>query len=141
MLERGLTKILLLLLLHTAPTAKVGGMISTNFSDTSAVLYGTMHDWRQPDRRSRDGSVIKTRQGPRKSSAGCNLNDLFVGSEGTLRIIAEHVLLGSVSTLSRDSQLLESASKDENDILITLVLGYMDHRLILAADMENLMDA
>jgi D-lactate dehydrogenase (cytochrome) len=36
-----------------------------------------------------DGTIIKTRQRPRKSSAGYNLNHLFCGSEGTLGLITE----------------------------------------------------
>jgi hypothetical protein len=31
-----------------------------------------------------DGSIIKTKRRPRKSSAGYNLNGIFVGSEGTV---------------------------------------------------------
>ncbi|KJZ78397.1 hypothetical protein HIM_02435 [Hirsutella minnesotensis 3608] len=39
-----------------------------------------------------DGTVIKTRHRPRKTSAGYNLNGLFAGSEGTLGIITEITL-------------------------------------------------
>ncbi|KJZ68611.1 hypothetical protein HIM_11999 [Hirsutella minnesotensis 3608] len=39
-----------------------------------------------------DGTVIKTRHRPRKTSAGYNLNVLFTGSEGTLGIITEITL-------------------------------------------------
>ncbi|RHZ60128.1 uncharacterized protein CDV56_108443 [Aspergillus thermomutatus] len=69
-----------------APSAKIGGMISTNCS-------GTMRDWViNLTVVLADGSVIKTRRRPRKCSAGYNLNGLFVGAEGTLGIITEATL-------------------------------------------------
>lgn len=39
-----------------------------------------------------DGTILKTRRRPRKSSARYNLNSLFVGSEGTLGFVTEATL-------------------------------------------------
>ncbi|KAH6663273.1 hypothetical protein F5X68DRAFT_271660 [Plectosphaerella plurivora] len=83
----------LFLPLDPSPTALVGGMISTNCSGTNAMRYGTMKDYvLNLTVVLADGSIIKTRHRPRKSSAGYNLNALFTGSEGTLGIITEATL-------------------------------------------------
>lgn len=39
-----------------------------------------------------DGTIIKTRQRPRKSSAGYDLTRMFIGSEGTLGLVTEATL-------------------------------------------------
>ncbi|KAJ1336041.1 D-lactate dehydrogenase (cytochrome) [Microdochium nivale] len=75
------------------PNARIGGMVGTNCSGTNAVKYGTMKDWViNLTIVLADGTIIKTRRRPRKSSAGYNLNGLFVGSEGTLGIVTEATL-------------------------------------------------
>lgn len=75
------------------PGAQISGMIGTGCSGTNAYRFGTMRE----NTLSltvvlADGTILKTKQRPRKSSAGYNLTQLFIGSEGTLGIVTEAVL-------------------------------------------------
>lgn len=79
--------------LDPSPTASIGGMVSTNCSGTNAMRYGAMKDWvLNLTVVLADGSVIKTRRRPRKTSAGYNLTTFFVGAEGSLGIVTEVTL-------------------------------------------------
>ncbi|KAJ5806945.1 hypothetical protein N7474_010537 [Penicillium riverlandense] len=49
-----------------------------------------------------DGTIIKTRQRPRKSSAGYDLTKIFIGSEGTLGLITEATLKLTVKPQSQN---------------------------------------
>ena len=78
--------------------ASLGGMAATSASGTMAVRYGTM--------RTvitgltvvlASGEIIKTGTRTKKTSAGYNLTNLFIGSEGTLGILTEiHLRLSPI---------------------------------------------
>lgn len=83
------------------PGAMIGGMVGTGCSGTNAYRYGTMREWvLSLTVVMADGTVIKTRQRPRKSSAGYDLTKIFIGSEGTLGLVTEAVLKVTTKPIS-----------------------------------------
>lgn len=104
------------------PGAQIGGMIGTSCSGTNAYRYGTM---RQNVVNLTvvlaDGTVVKTRQRPRKSSAGYALTELIVGSEGTLGIVTEATLkIYPIPPIYRVGVMTFAKIKDATDTVHSL---------------------
>ena len=69
--------------------ATLGGMVATDASGTTTIRYGGMkHNVLNLHAVLANGDTIITGSAARKSSAGYNLTELLVGSEGTLGLIS-----------------------------------------------------
>lgn len=70
--------------------SSIGGMVATGAAGTLTPLYGAMQDnVLGLEVVMADGTLIETGSRARKSSAGYNLTQLFVASEGTLGLITK----------------------------------------------------
>ncbi|KAH6962129.1 hypothetical protein BKA56DRAFT_499158 [Ilyonectria sp. MPI-CAGE-AT-0026] len=119
------------------PSAQIGGMVGTNCSGTNAVRYGTMKDWVvNLTVVLSDGTILKTRRRPRKSSAGYNLNSLFVGSEGTLGLVTEATLkLATIPEANGVAVIAFQTIKDAASMAVDVI-----HKGIMVGAVEILDD-
>jgi len=77
-------------------------------SGTNAYRHGTMKNWViSVTVVLADGTIVKTRNRPRKSAAGYDLTSLLVGSEGTLGFVTEAVL--KVTSLPENQRVAVAA--------------------------------
>lgn len=106
------------------PGAMIGGMVGTGCSGTNAYRYGTMKDWvLSLTVVLADGTIVKTRQRPRKSSAGYDLTRTFVGSEGTLGLVTEATLKLTVKPKSESVAVTSFGSVREAAQCVSRVVG------------------
>jgi len=72
----------------SAEISTVGGMVATDAAGMGTVKYGEVADWLLAvEAVLADGTVVELGSEARKTSAGYNLTDLVVGSEGTLAVV------------------------------------------------------
>ena len=97
---------------YSVPIATLGGAISTNGVGYRAAAYGPMGDQVVGlEVVLPDGRVLTTRSVP-KYSSGPNLNQLFIGSEGTFGIITQ----ATIRAYRRpEAQVFATASFDSFD--------------------------
>jgi len=132
------------------PGAMIGGMVATNCSGTNATRYGAMKANVLSLRVvMADGSVVKTGNRARKSSAGYDLTSLFIGSEGTLGIVTSATLKlsplpESTAVASSSFPTVKDASAAASEIMrsgaIVAALELLDGKMVDVVNSQSSLD-
>jgi len=122
----------------------IGGMIANDASGMQTVKYGEIHDWiLRLEAVLADGTVIETGSKASKTSAGYNLLDLLVGSEGTLGVVTEATLeLAGLPEQIRGGRIIFDSRTDASAAISDVVQWGVDVAKIelideLSATMAN----
>jgi D-lactate dehydrogenase (cytochrome) len=105
---------------QSADFSTIGGMIATDASGIRTVRYGEVREWvRELEVVRADGAVLEVGSRAKKTSAGYNLKDLFVGSEGTLGVVTRATLDLAVQPAERLAGRAVFADLDDAAAAIT----------------------
>ncbi len=119
----------------------IGGMIANAASGMQTVKYGEVADWiLELEVVLADGSVITAGSKAPKTSAGYNLRDLFVGSEGTLGVVTRATLkLAGRPAQIRGGRAIFETLDDATDAVTDVVRSGVDIAKIELIDAESAM--
>jgi D-lactate dehydrogenase (cytochrome) len=106
----------------------VGGMIVNDASGMQTVKYGEVADWVLGlEFVTADGQVLRSGSRAVKTSAGYNLKDLIVGSEGTLGVVTRATLeLEGIPEQIRGGRAVFSTLDDATDAVFDAVRSGVD---------------
>lgn len=108
----------------------IGGNLATNAGGTAVLRYGNARDLCLGlEVVTPHGEIWDSLHGLRKSNAGYNLRDLFIGSEGTLGIITAAVLRLYPQPRGRATGFLAVDSVEQGCNLLDLARDLLDSRL------------